>query len=94
MYDIRTNLSNQVVKEVKKYFNDKVYKNVFPRNVKLSEAPSYGMPISIYDPRSKGAKSYEKFVKEFLKNNEIDNKEKHALLKIMYYKCTIYWNKF
>ena len=67
MYDIRTNLSNQVVKEVKRYFNDKVYKNVIPRNVKLSEAPSYGMPISIYDPRSKGAKSYEKFVREFLK---------------------------
>ena len=70
MYDIRTNLSNQVVKEVKKYFNDKVYKTVIPRNVKLSEAPSYGMPISVYDPRSKGAKSYEKFVREFLKNNE------------------------
>ena len=79
MYDIRTNLSNQVVKEVKKYFNDKVYKNVIPRNVKLSEAPSYGMPITIYDPRSKGAKSYEKFAKEFLKNNEIDSKGKHAL---------------
>ena len=79
MYDIRTNLSNQVVKEVKKYFNDKVYKNVIPRNVKLSEAPSYGMPISIYDPRSKGAKSYEKFVKEFLKNNENEAKGKHAL---------------
>lgn len=79
MYDIRTNLSNQVVKEVKKYFNDKVYKNVIPRNVKLSEAPSYGMPISVYDPRSKGAKSYEKFVKEFLKNNEGDLKGKHAL---------------
>ena len=74
MYDIRTNLSNQVVKEVKKYFNDKVYKNVIPRNVKLSEAPSYGMPITIYDPRSKGAKSYEKFAKEFLKNNEKDSK--------------------
>ena len=78
MYDIRTNLSNQVVKEVKKYFNDKVYKNVIPRNVKLSEAPSYGMPISIYDPRSKGAKSYEKFVREFLKNNENDIKGKHS----------------
>ena len=58
MYDIRTNLSNQVVKEVKKYFNDKVYKTVIPRNVRLSEAPSYGMPISVYDPRSKGAKAY------------------------------------
>lgn len=79
MYDIRTNLSNQVVKEVKKYFNDKVYKNVIPRNVKLSEAPSYGMPITIYDPRSKGAKSYEKFAKEFLKDNENDAKGKHAL---------------
>ena len=79
MYDARTNLSNQVVKEVKKYFNDKVYKNVIPRNVKLSEAPSYGMPISVYDPRSKGAKSYEKFVKEFLKNNDLEAKGKHAL---------------
>ena len=79
MYDVRTNLSNQVVKEVKNYFNDKVYKNVIPRNVKLSEAPSYGMPISVYDPRSKGAKSYEKFVKEFLKKNESVSKGKHAL---------------
>ena len=78
MYDIRTNLSNQVVKEVNHYFENKVYKTVIPRNVKLSEAPSYGMPISIYDPRSKGAKSYEKFVKEFLKNNETDGRGKHA----------------
>ena len=72
MYDIRTNLSNQVVKEVKKYFENKVYKTVIPRNVKLSEAPSYGMPITLYDPKSKGAKSYDKFTKEFLK---INNKE-------------------
>ncbi len=70
MYDIRTNLSNQVVKEVKKHFEDKVYKTVIPRNVRLSEAPSYGMPITVYDPRSKGAKSYEKFAKEFIKVNE------------------------
>ena len=70
MFDIRTNLSNQVVKEVKKYFENKVYKTVIPRNVKLSEAPSYGMPISVYDPKSKGAKSYDKFVKEFIKKNE------------------------
>ncbi len=70
MYDIRTNLSNQVVKEVKKYFGDRVYKTVIPRNVRLSEAPSYGMPITVYDPKSKGAKSYIKFAKEFLKENE------------------------
>lgn len=70
MFDARTNLSNQVVKEVKNYFGDKVYKVVIPRNVKLSEAPSYGMPICMYDQRSKGAKCYEKFSKEFLKINE------------------------
>ena len=75
MYDIRTNLSNQVVKEVKKYFEDKVYKTVIPRNVRLSEAPSYGLPITEYDPRSKGAKSYEKFAKEFLKINAEEEKK-------------------
>ena len=74
MYDARTNLSNQVVKEVKKYFGEKVYKTVIPRNVRLSEAPSYGMPITEYDPRSNGAKSYEKFTKEFLKINDSRNK--------------------
>ena len=79
MYDIRTNLSNQVVKEVKKYFNDKVYKTVIPRNVRLSEAPSYGMPITEYDPRSKGAKAYTKFAKEFLKINEEEKKAKHMI---------------
>ena len=77
MYDVRTNLSNQVVKEVKKYFNDKVYKTVIPRNVRLSEAPSYGMPITLFDPHSKGAKSYEKFAKEFIKSNEAEIKAKH-----------------
>ena len=82
MYDIRTNLSNQVVKEVKKYFDDKVYKTVIPRNVRLSEAPSFGMPISIFDPKSKGAKSYEKLAKEFLKIQEgKDNKEKAKHMK-------------
>ena len=77
MFDSRTNLANQVVKEVKNYFGDKVYKTVIPRNVKLSEAPSYGMPINVYDPKSKGSRSYEKFVKEFLKNNEVVTKAKH-----------------
>ena len=78
MYDARTNLSNQVVNEVKKYFGDRVYKNVIPRNVRLSEAPSYGMPIALYDPKSKGAKAYEKFAKEFLKINEAEKKAKNA----------------
>ena len=77
MFDSRTNLAKQVVNEVKKYFNDKVYKTVIPRNVKLSEAPSYGMPIIIYDPKSKGAKCYEKLGKELIKNNEDTPKAKH-----------------
>ena len=77
MFDTRTNLSKQVVDEVKKYFGDKVYKTVIPRNVKLSEAPSYGMPINVYDPRSKGAKAYEKFTKEFIKINDEELKAKH-----------------
>ena len=70
MNDARTNLSNQVINEVKTYFKDNVYKTIIPRNVKLSEAPSFGMPISVYAPKSKGAKAYEKFVREFIKKNE------------------------
>ena len=70
MNDARTNLSNQVISEVKKYFKDNVYKTVIPRNVKLSEAPSYGMPISAYAPRSKGSKCYEKLANELLKSKK------------------------
>jgi len=76
MYDIRTNLSNQVVKEVKRYFDDKVYKTVIPRNIRLSEAPSFGMPITLYDPKSKGARAYEKLAREILKNDELRNQKK------------------
>ena len=65
--------------DVKKYFDNKVYKTVIPRNVRLSEAPSYGMPITEYDPRSKGAKSYTKFAREFLKINEEEKKAKHMM---------------
>ena len=75
MYDIRTNLANQVVREVKKFLQNKVYKTVIPRNVRVSEAPSYGMPISVYDPKSKGARSYEKFTREFLKYNEVEGRD-------------------
>ena len=66
MYDMRTNLSNQVVKEVKRYFEDKVYKTVIPRNIKLSEAPSYGMPINMYDRRSTGAEAYRLLAEEVI----------------------------
>ena len=82
MFDSRTNLSNQVVKEVKNYFEDRVYKTVIPRNIKLSEAPSYGMPISVYDAKSKGAKCYEKLAKEFVdKNEKSDEKIKAKHMK-------------
>ena len=70
MSDDRTNLSKQVINEVKTYFKDNVYKTIIPRNVKLSEAPSYGMPITIYAPRSRGSKCYEKLTNEILKGNK------------------------
>lgn len=68
MFDARTNLSIQVMEEVKKYFQHKVYKTVIPRNVRLSEAPSYGMPIFLYDPRSRGAECYSELAKEVIRN--------------------------
>lgn len=68
MFDGRTNLSTQVADEVKKFFTTKVYKTIIPRNVRLSEAPSYGEPIIIYDPKSKGAEVYMKLAKEVIKN--------------------------
>lgn len=66
MFDGRTNLSMQVVQEVKKYFRNKVYKTIIPRNVRLAEAPGFGLPIIQYDPRSVGAHAYMDFAKEFL----------------------------
>jgi chromosome partitioning protein len=66
MYDGRLNLTHQVMNEIKKYFSDKLFKTPIPRNVKLSEAPSFGMPISEYDRYSKGAIAYEAFTKELI----------------------------
>lgn len=67
MFDSRLNLTLQVVSEVKKHFTDKVYKTVIPRNVRLSEAPSYGQPIQYYESGSKGAGAYNDLAKELLK---------------------------
>ena len=69
MFDGRTNLSIQVADEVKKFFPDKVFKTVIPRNVRIAEAPSFGEPIIIYDKYSKGAESYIELAKEVIKNN-------------------------
>ena len=71
MFDGRTNLSIQVVEEVKKYFKEKVYTTVIPRNVRLAEAPSYGLPIAEYDPKSAGAEAYREFAEEFLSNEGV-----------------------
>ena len=66
MYDYRTNLSNEVHDEAKKFFNDKVYDATIARNIRLAEAPSFGLPIMLYDDKCKGAIAYKKFAKEFL----------------------------
>lgn len=66
MFDGRTNLAIQVVDEVKKHFRKEVYRTVIPRNIRLSEAPSHGKPIMLYDPRSKGAEVYAELAREVL----------------------------
>ncbi|GAB4457242.1 MAG: AAA family ATPase [Armatimonadaceae bacterium] len=70
LFDGRTNLANQVMTEVKSFFGDDVSPTVVPRNVRLSEAPSFGQPISVYDPRSKGGIAYEQIAKELIANAE------------------------
>lgn len=68
MYDNRTNLSSQVTEEVRRYFQDKVYRTIIPRNIRLSEAPSFGLPITLYDEKSKGAEAYIELAKEVMAN--------------------------
>lgn len=74
MFDARTNLSIQVVEDVKKHFRNKVYRTVIPRNVRLSEAPSFGLPIILYDPKSKGAECYLDLAQEVIDYSEEANK--------------------
>ena len=71
MYDKRNKLSSQVEKEARDYFNEKVYSTVIPRNVRLSEAPSHGIPVLVYDRLCSGSKSYSSFAEEFLKQENI-----------------------
>jgi len=68
MYDGRTNLSNDVVATVKENLNTRIYKTIIPRNVRLAEAPSHGLPINIYDPKSAGAESYRSLAQEIIEN--------------------------
>ncbi len=69
MYDARTNLSAQVVREVKKFFKNKVYDTIIPRSIRLGEAPSFGMPITLYDAKCAGAKAYINLAKELLERD-------------------------
>lgn len=71
MYDARTNLSLEVVESVKMHLNRKIYKTIIPRNVRLAEAPSHGMPINIYDTRSTGAESYRMLAAEVISRGEL-----------------------
>jgi chromosome partitioning protein len=70
MYDERTNLGQQVAVEVRTFFKEKVFQTVIPRNVKLAEAPSHGMPVITYDPKSRGADAYLALAKEFLRRSD------------------------
>lgn len=81
MYDDRTNLAQQVTENLREFFKDKLFKTVIPRNVRLAEAPSYGKPVMLYDPRSRGAESYRDLADELLTRNKIESpraKERHA----------------
>jgi chromosome partitioning protein len=78
MYDERTNLGAQVANNVREFFKEKVFRTVIPRNVRLAEAPSHGMPVIVYDPKSKGAEAYMSLAREFLSRQEsftIEDKE-------------------
>ena len=70
MYDKRNKLSSQVEKEARDYFKEKVYSTIIPRNVRLSEAPSHGIPVLLYDKLCSGSKSYFSFTNEFLNKEE------------------------
>ena len=73
MYDERTNLAQQVTENLRRFFGAKLLKTAIPRNVRLAEAPSYGKPVVLYDPRSRGAESYRELAEEILARNNIDS---------------------
>ena len=78
MYDDRTNLARQVADDLREFFQHEIFATVIPRSIKLAEAPSYGKPILMYDPRSKGAESYIKLAKEILENDQRNRQTQSA----------------
>lgn len=77
MYDDRTNLSQQVTETLREYFKERLYQTVIPRNVRLAEAPSHGLPVALYDPRSRGTEAYFEMTGEFLARNGIEIRKPH-----------------
>ena len=71
MYDDRTNLSQQVTENLREFFGDKLFTTTIPRNIRVAEAPSHGLPVATYDPRSKGAEAYRDLAKELLRRNQL-----------------------
>jgi chromosome partitioning protein len=85
MYDERTNLAQQVTDNLKKFFDDKLFKTVIPRNIRLAEAPSHGKPVMLYDNRSKGTEAYRELAEELLSRNSVESpraKERKELAAI------------
>lgn len=81
MYDDRTNLSQQVTENLRSFFGEKLFSSTIPRNVRLAEAPSHGKPVSLYDPRSRGAESYQALALELLQRNGIESPRAHERKK-------------
>ena len=83
MVDQRARLMQEIAHEVKEYFGSKVYKSIIPRNIKLAEAPSVGMPAVVYDPNAKGSRAYTNVVKEFLSRHSVTiNKNNQTIIEI------------
>jgi chromosome partitioning protein len=78
MYDDRTNLAQQVTENLREFFKEKLLKTVIPRNVRLAEAPSYGKPVLLYDPKSRGAESYGALTTEILERNGVESPKAKA----------------
>lgn len=84
MFDARTNLSLQVVENVKQNLHQNIYKTIIPRNVRLAEAPSHGLPINLYDPKSAGADGYRQLAREVIENDERETIEQNSPKEVKY----------
>jgi chromosome partitioning protein len=82
MYDDRTNLSQQVTENLKAFFGDKMFRTTIPRNIRVAEAPSHGVPVAIYDPKSRGAEAYRELARELLQRNQMPQSAQDAAAEL------------